>query len=163
MALWLRGRVVPLGSVALLFVLACGAGEGAAPADAKVIEGRLLAPCCWTQTLDVHDSPVASALRDEIEARAAAGQAADRIEGDLADRFGERIRVVPPGRDPRGLLAGAVFIASVAALVAMALVIRKWVRSTRAPSKLGVDAMPPALADDYDRKLDDELARLGPL
>src|SRR5262245_9645491 len=44
------------------------------------LEGRLLAPCCWIQTLDVHGSEVAVGLRTEIRHRLRAGESAGAIE-----------------------------------------------------------------------------------
>ncbi len=49
-----------------------------------LVEEHLLAPCCWNQTLDIHESPLATELRSEIRRRVDEGEAAQAIEDDLA-------------------------------------------------------------------------------
>lgn len=90
---------------------------------------RLIAPCCWTQTLDVHESELATALRLEIRGRLLAGEAADAIEDDLAKRYGERIRAVPKGRDPRGTGAIAIGVGALLAALMLVRMVRGWTRS----------------------------------
>jgi cytochrome c-type biogenesis protein CcmH len=125
------------------------------------LEGRLRAPCCWVQTLDVHASPLADELRREVRRRLRAGESADAIEGDFAARFGERVRAVPRGRDPRATLAFATFATLAVALGASLWAMRRWLRRGRlaaAPPRAA--AAPP---DDaaYEARLDDELRALG--
>src|ERR1700690_4185349 len=62
---------------------------------AERLEGRLLAPCCWAQTLDIHGSDIATSLRREIRTRLKAGESADAIEASLVARYGEKMRAVP--------------------------------------------------------------------
>jgi hypothetical protein len=50
--------------------------------EARRLESYLVAPCCWTEPLDVHDSPLAHDLRDEISARLGRGEPALAIERD---------------------------------------------------------------------------------
>lgn len=70
--------------------------EAVAPiAGEDAVFARFLAPCCWQQTLDVHASAEASALRDEIRARLRAGESRERIEAALVDRYGARIVAAP--------------------------------------------------------------------
>ena len=40
---------------------------------ASRLEGRIMAPCCWTQTIDIHGSEPAYELRREIRKRLKAG------------------------------------------------------------------------------------------
>jgi len=119
----------------------------------RVLEGRLLAPCCWVQTLDVHESPLAGELRSEVHARLHAGEAVSVVEADLVARYGERIRAVPAGSDPRrGIgLASAGLVVVTGALLLWLFVRR--VRRGRATTPQLVTRR-----DDYDRRLDEELA-----
>ncbi len=73
-------------------------GEPVADAQARDLETHLLAPCCWRETLAVHQSQVASALREEIRHRVAAGESAANIEGELVARHGQRIRAQLPDK-----------------------------------------------------------------
>ncbi len=148
-------RTAALASLAVTLT-ACAPTPPAA--SARAIEGRLLAPCCWTQTLDTHESELATALRDEIRTRVTRGERADAIEDDLAARYGERIRAVPRGRDPRAHVVVLVALAMAAALVLLARTMRRWsTPPTRAHDRTDATLRP---RDDTDRRLDDELARL---
>ena len=95
------GRVAQHGMptfahVALLAMLASLLVVASAEADAaRRLEQRLLAPCCYKQTMDTHDSELNSTLRRELRARVAAGGAEALIEADFVRRFGERVRAVP--------------------------------------------------------------------
>lgn len=157
-----------LAALVCAFVLvACQAQPTDPPPDrssgaegaAKSIEGRLLAPCCWNQTLDVHESEAATALRAEIATRLANGEPASSIEDDLANRYGERIRVVPRGKDPRELMPLLVGAGMLLSALGLTLLLRSWLRrSRRAEVKPALQR--PNAADEYDRRLDDELASM---
>jgi len=130
----------------------------------RAIQGRLIAPCCWNQTLDSHESPLADQLRAEIRTRLRGGESAAAIEADIVSRYGDRVRAVPHNHDTRGsvpLMVGAAMLASVLLLARLAL---RWVRRGNAPAP---EAAAPAQSaadartrDDYDARVDDELARL---
>ena len=119
----------------------------------RVLEGRLLAPCCWMQTLDVHESPLASELRREVHARLHAGEGVRVVEADLVARYGERIRAVPADSDPRrGIgLASAALVAGSGGFL-LWLFVRRVRRGRSATPRL------VTTRDDYDRRLDEELA-----
>lgn len=134
------------GLVLSLLLLSC------APPDddgARALEGRLIAPCCWTQTLDVHESEPASALRSEIAARLRQGQSSASIEADLAARYGARIHAVTPHADARPVIPAVTG----AGMLASALALAAWGRRRKA---LAIAPERPA-ADDYDARLDAEL------
>lgn len=75
----------------------------AAPQDpaveerAQELERHLLAPCCYRETLDVHESQGASALRKEIRRRLSAGESAAQIEASLLAKHGAKMRAELPG------------------------------------------------------------------
>lgn len=129
-----------------------------APGEAA-LQARLLAPCCWNQTLDVHESELAASLRAEIHERLVAGERRDAIEDDLVVRFGERIRAVPKGDDRRAYLAvamvGLIALAGVLALVAL----RRLRRTEEEVGSTGVAV--DGARDAYDDRLDAELEALG--
>ena len=83
-------------------VLAClllvGLHLGAADNDdTKRIQDRLLAPCCWQQSVAVHDSDIARQMRAEIARLKASGKNEEQIVEVYVARYGERIL-----REPRG-------------------------------------------------------------
>jgi cytochrome c-type biogenesis protein CcmH len=138
----------------VLLVLALPAPAGAQDESALAVESRLLAPCCWNQTLDVHASPLADELRGEIRRRLDAGETGAAIEDDLAARYGERIRALPRGEDPLRPL-GPVLAVVLATLAALLITLgRRWAsRSTPPPPLVG------RAPDALDARLDDELGR----
>jgi cytochrome c-type biogenesis protein CcmH len=153
-----------LGLVAALAIAACGAGadgDRGGP-GAGALEARLMAPCCWVGTLDGHQSALASALREEIGQRLARDEPAASIEDDLALRYGERIRAVPKGSDPRGGLMLGAGLGVAVALAALVATLRRWTARSPAVSSAGTPAaaFTPNARDAYDDRIDDDLARL---
>lgn len=144
--------------IGLVVALACATASlaHARPPREVELETRLFAPCCYVQTLDVHESELADKLRSEIHVRIERGEAAAAIEEDLVRRFGEKIRAVPAGSDPRSwipLLVGAGLALVLGALVLIGL---RWTRPRRS------QVLSPELAREeakhYDAVLDRELA-----
>ncbi len=135
-------------------------GTATPPTGAELaLQGRLMAPCCWTQTLDVHESEISTQLRAEIHTRLGRGESAEAIEDDFASRFGEQIRAMPKGRDPLRRVPALVGGAMLLSAVGLFWVLRRWARrgDEGAPS---VVEPAEAAGDDYDARLDDELRRL---
>jgi cytochrome c-type biogenesis protein CcmH len=118
----------------------------------------LIAPCCWTQTLDIHDSPIADQLRAEIAARLKAQEPAANIEDDLAARYGERIRAVPRGEDPRVALPIIVGGAMSLAIACLFWFGAAWLKRSRAEASTTAQSQ-----HDYDEQLDRELKDLSDL
>jgi cytochrome c-type biogenesis protein CcmH len=119
------------------------------------LERRILAPCCRRQTLEDHESEVARQLRAEIRWRTVAGESSRAIEDDLVRRYGEDIRAMPRGTDPRALLGvGLGSIVGLGALVILRLARRPRSEDAADPAVLG----PEDFA--YGDRLDDELRDL---
>ena len=137
------------------------------PAAGEVtLERRLLAPCCWNQTLDMHESDLAGSLRREVRERLHAGEPASAIEDDMIARYGERIRAVDKGRDPGGAMPFLVGLGALSIGAALVVMVRRWRRS--AASARSREDMREATSkgvqrpdDPYDARLDDELRALG--
>jgi len=129
---------------------------------ARWLEGRLFAPCCWNQTLDIHDSPLASELRNEISARLARGEPALAVEDDMAARFGERIRAVPRGRDPRMGIVAFIGMAMLLSAVGLVWLARRWMAKGPDAVELpqGTRQVLGEEADPYGARLDAELKAL---
>ena len=119
------------------------------------IESKLLAPCCWIQTLDMHESPLSTALRAEIRSKLQRGVQAAEIEAELVARYGERVRAIPAGHDPRTSIMNLGFAAMGLALAGVWLIARRW----RRKPALGA-ATHPSETDAFDRQLDAELRAL---
>ena len=112
---------------------------------------RIFSPCCYRETLDVHESPIAAELRLEIHERLERGESPDRILADMVSRYGKEVLTRPLEKGAALAICGgsAVFIAL---LIGLALR-----RSRRAPP-------PPVLLRGLDlpaeeqRRLEDRLS-----
>ena len=123
-----RFGAVLWAGLAFVVVLCVTGHSSAEPSRALELEGRLIAPCCYVQTLDIHESELASTLRSEIRSRLARGEEAQAIEDDFARRYGERIRAVPRGRDPRRSIPLVVSTAMALAIGGLVIVGLRWMR-----------------------------------
>ncbi len=123
---------------------------------AAALEARLLAPCCYKQTLDFHASPLAEELRAEIRRRFSAGEAEATIEAALVARYGEKLRAVPSAAFTERLGLG---LAVLSAMVVLLIVLVHLSRLRRTRPAASVIAAPGA--DPSDRlRLEEELRAL---
>lgn len=124
---------------------------------AAELEGRVIAPCCWTQTIDIHGSPAATELRTEIRKRLKAGESVDAIEHSLVDRYGDRILAVKPGS--RLASAGMVLMLAMFGAGAGAVtILRRWKR--RSSEHAPAPAPEKKTRDVIDERIDAELDEL---
>lgn len=130
------------------------------PGEAALL-GKLMAPCCWTQTLDVHAGATPDALRAEIHARLLAGETPRSIEDDFVARYGPRILAEPPTSPLPWLSLGLAALA-LSSAAGVSLLIRRWVRHAQDASKEArlPGSNPSAGRDEWDDRLDDELRAL---
>ena len=163
-------RPLALASLAFLLVapvfaqehgevqVAARAADPQVEATARAMEGRIKAPCCWNQTLDIHGSPISQELKAEFRTRLARGETAAEIEADIVDRYGERILAVPPD-SPLGTFALVAVLMAMASLVGVFLFGRRWRRKPGDDAGDGDDDDDGADAerDEYDARLDAEL------
>jgi cytochrome c-type biogenesis protein CcmH len=97
-------------------------------AKIRKIEGRLMAPCCYTQTILEHQSQEAEQMRGEVTAFVASGKSEQEIVTYYRTKYGETILVVPDGITGR-LAFGIPVAVFLAAFGLLFFAIR---RSTRA-------------------------------
>lgn len=123
---------------------------------ATALEGRIIAPCCWTQTIDIHGSPASTELRQEIRARLSKGETPSAIEQSLVERYGAKILATPQGSR---LGKTGVFLAMAmgAAGVGAVMLLRRWQRRS---AGAGASSREPKTRDALDERLDAELSRL---
>jgi cytochrome c-type biogenesis protein CcmH len=124
---------------------------------ASAIEGRLMAPCCWTQTIDIHDSEIALSMRHEIRRRLRNGESADAIQASFVERYGPKIMAVQPNSQLKNVFIGLSVVMGGAG-VAAALMLGRWRKQTtnaRVPEAKG-----SGVRDQWDDKLDAELHEL---
>lgn len=124
---------------------------------AKALEGKILAPCCWNQTVDIHGSEISNAIRREIRTRLVAGESADAITASFVDRYGQKILAMPADSQlPNIALTALVVIGAVG--VAGVFMLKRWraVGSVRKTPKVREEAANERL----DARLDAELKAL---
>jgi uncharacterized iron-regulated membrane protein/cytochrome c-type biogenesis protein CcmH/NrfF len=167
--LGLAASASPTTAVLLLIMLAASSTAlsqtgppsltSAQVARIRKIEGRLMAPCCYTQTILDHDSQVAVEMRNEVTALVASGKSEEEIITYYRTKYGETILVVPDGWSGKFLTATPLllFIASTGLLV---LFIRKAVGTN---GRLIAQNAPPLASarDDLKQRIRDELGDLG--
>ncbi len=95
--------------------------------EVKKVEESLFAPCCYTQSIAVHASPIAGQMRQEVTEMVAAGKSGTEIIAHYKTLYGEQILIVPDGKTGvlLFLLPLAVFLGASAILV---LSVRKMLR-----------------------------------
>lgn len=131
------------------------------------LEGRIRAPCCWNQTLDIHGSEVSNALRREIRHRLRAGEGAESIEADLVSRYGQRVLAVPPQSPLKSLavvLSASMGLAGIGAVVMLIRWRRRSARATALPESTAKGPVSPerdALDKRLDHELESELSKLA--
>jgi cytochrome c-type biogenesis protein CcmH len=122
---------------------------------ARDIDGKLIAPCCWSQPVAQHYSEAADEIRLGVREMLAAGKSEQEILDYYVSIYGERILASPRARG-FNLLAWVMpvvfFLAGVSLLV---LILRNWVCKKPAFAPAGVSER--KLDERYRAQLDQEL------
>jgi cytochrome c-type biogenesis protein CcmH len=167
-AVWGRRRGVAalLGAV-LLFAavpgLASNEGITLSPeqeARARAIDDQLIAPCCFSQTVANHNSPIAEQIKAEVRQMLAAGSTEREIMDFYVGKYGERILATPRASGFNLLAYVMPGIALVAGLVGVVIALRRWRRPRSSqPAGTGASALSNDEARRYQARLEEELAR----
>ena len=148
-------KVLATATVAL--VLMAGSPLGFQQEDeARALEALLIAPCCFTQQVSVHQSPAADEVRRDVRARLAAGQTRQQILDAYEARYGRKVLADPPARGfdvTLYVMPLAIFLGSIALLT---VVVRRFAGRQLAPAGPSVAAADP----QANARLDDELRDL---
>ncbi len=157
----LRMLAVALAAV-LLSATAAPAQPAATPAlerEAKEIEAKVIAPCCWSQQVSVHQSPAADEMKRDIRKQLAEGRTRQQILDAYIAQYGEQILAEPPARGFTRTLYVLPVLLLVLSAVVLSVVVK---RMARQPAVAGGPADPsvPAAKDAYGDRLNDELRDL---
>src|SRR5450759_2307478 len=84
--------------LALLLTLSIGMPQtGAAlEREAREIDAMLVAPCCFSQQVSVHQSAAAQDVKDDVRRRLAAGETRQQILDAYVTEYGKHILAEPP-------------------------------------------------------------------
>jgi cytochrome c-type biogenesis protein CcmH len=123
--------------------------------EARAIEAQLIAPCCFTQTVDVHESEAALEVRRDVRARLEAGQTKQQILDAYVAAYGTHILASPPARGfDLALYLVPLFVMALT-LFGLGVVLRRYEeRAIVAPAE------PATAAPDAEARLDEELRDL---
>jgi cytochrome c-type biogenesis protein CcmH len=155
-------RVCVLTTIVIVLT-ALAAGQGTTPEaieeEARAIEAALIAPCCFSQQVSVHQSPAAEELRLDIRRRLAAGEMRQQILDAYVQRYGTRVLAEPPARGfsiTLYVVPPLLFVASIGLIV---LLVRRYTRSEGERS--GGDVLAGEAGGlEYARRLDEQLRDL---
>ena len=142
--------------VMLLALMTAGLA-GDVERDARALETRLIAPCCFSQQVSLHQSEAAAEVRRDIRRRLSAGESREQILGAYVAQYGRRILVEPPAE---GFDAILYVLPPLGLLLTAALTI-VLVRRFAARGQAAAPAGPAGTVDQaYSAVLDDELRDL---
>lgn len=117
---------------------------------ARRIEARLVAPCCFAQTVADHYSDVAQHIKVEIRRRLAEGVSETQILADYVQVYGERILAEPQAQGFNLMAYWVPPLAFVAGLSSVLLFLSRWRKGVGSTADPGQDmaalpSEPPSL------------------
>jgi cytochrome c-type biogenesis protein CcmH/NrfF len=95
---------------------------------ARDLEAKLMAPCCFTQTIDQHESEASREMRAEVRKWLAEGFSEEQILERYVERYGTQILAMPPAEGFNRLLYWMPYPVTVVLLVAVSLTLWIWYR-----------------------------------
>jgi cytochrome c-type biogenesis protein CcmH len=166
-----RDEVITLAALARLFITTVVVAMSVAQAppsrpgdleeEARAIDAMLIAPCCFTQQVSVHQSPAAEEVRRDVRARLAAGQTRQQILDAYVAQYGKRILAQPPaaGFDTTLYLLPLVLLIGTAGVLGVLL--RRFTHTQTANGAPEAETSAPALVSPGEQqRLDDQLRDL---
>jgi cytochrome c-type biogenesis protein CcmH len=161
-------RVAVLLGVVLLFAAAPAralseqnALSAEQEARARAIEDQLIAPCCFSQTVANHHSPVAESIKAQVREMLAAGSSEREIVDFFVGKYGERILAAPRVSGFNVLAYVVPVLALGSGLAGVVMLLRRW-RRPRFPRQAGAPrslAVSSEEARRFQTRLEEELAR----
>jgi len=128
--------------------------------EIRQVEERLLAPCCYTQSIAVHGSEIAGQMRAEVTEMVVQGRTENEIVGYYRGLYGDRVLVVPDGKTGEILFSIPVIIGVFGCLVLL-LCVRKMLQSGQANQFLAEGQTRPvidkALRETIERETGESL------
>jgi cytochrome c-type biogenesis protein CcmH len=159
--LLLLGLALVAGLLLLAPAAGASTGSGLSPeeeARAFALEGKLIAPCCYTSTVAAHDSEIAQQIKSDIRTQIARGSSNDEIVEGYVERYGEQILAAPA---PRGFNLTAYLLplaAIVIAAVAVFLVAARWRRRQDLVPAVGEQPSEDPRLAEWEERLRQELS-----
>src|SRR5512136_2653832 len=115
-----------LWQIAIALWLAVAAADPQAlEREAKQLEAKLMAPCCWAQQVSLHQSPAADEIRTNIRKLLAEGKTSQQILDIYVAEYGDRILAEPPDRGFSRLIYVAPWVFLVVSVGLVVVVVRR--------------------------------------
>jgi cytochrome c-type biogenesis protein CcmH len=141
-----------------MWLAVAAADPQAVEREAKQLEAKLMAPCCWAQQVSLHQSPAADDIRKNIRRLLSEGKTSQQILDVYVAEYGDRILSEPPARGFSRLLYVAPWVFLVGSVGLVVVVIRRLRAVSPAPAAAEKAAAPPD--DDEAERIDEELRNL---
>jgi len=125
--------------------------------EAHAIEAILIAPCCFSQQVSVHQSPAADQAKADIRARLAAGETRQQILAAYVDQYGTRVLAEPPATGFNVTLYVMPLLVLLVSAGVIGLVVRRFTSRTVREGAGNGNGRADA---DLETRLDDELSDL---
>jgi len=119
------------------------------------VEERLLAPCCYRQSIALHGSDIAEQMREEVTDMVAEGESEEEIVRHYRSLYGDSILIVPDGVTGR-ILFDFPIVASVLALLVVTAIARKMLGASPKQSPPVADGIDKLLCERIEREIGEE-------
>jgi cytochrome c-type biogenesis protein CcmH len=94
-------------------------------AHERELRRKLVAACCWNETIDQHTSGTADKMRTQLHSLLADGKSDDEILNAFVQEYGKRVLIEPAGS--ASLLINTVpVVAGVMGLIGVAWLLKRW-------------------------------------
>ena len=127
--------------------------------QARELETMLIAPCCFSQQVSVHQSAASADVREDLRRRLNGGETRDQILHAYVARYGKRVLAQPPaeGFDRLLYIFPPLGLVLTAALVVM--IVRRFTRRNSSEEKGACCAGLP-VDERFNADLDEQLRDL---
>jgi cytochrome c-type biogenesis protein CcmH len=142
-----------------LWLAVAAADPQALEQQARQLEAKLMAPCCYAQQVSLHQSPAADEAKRNIRRLLAEGKTPQQVLDVYVAQYGDRILAEPPARGFSRLIHVAPWVFLVASVGLVVVVVRRLRAVSPAPAKTDAHAAAPPSPDEAER-LDEELRNL---
>lgn len=145
------------GFLALL-CLSVAASAQSLDQKAKELEGKLIAPCCWSQPVSQHYSQAADEIRAGIRQMLSEGKTSQQILDYYVSVYGERILASPRARGFNLMAYVLPYLSLALGMLAVIVVLKKL--RTRMPAAETSAAQTVQPDSRYSARLEQELRDL---
>lgn len=122
--------------------------------EIKQIAGKLMAPCCWSQTADVHQSEAADQIQAQIRTALQQGHTEKEIIAGFVATYGERILATPEASGFNLM----VWILPILALPVGGWILWRYLRRVRPVAATAPAAKPTPADNSYEARFEREFA-----